>query len=120
MCFEHAPHLAIPIHHIIFKRTRGLAIQIHHHAPSCGDSDSSYIFNTPFPMGPIPVYHISLRVPLFGDCSSAYHPKNALHVAIPVRHVSYTRISLGRFRFIMYLKHAPSFRDSGYPLPLNT
>ena len=114
---KHAPlpHWTIPVCHVFSARPSfGHSVSSDHlktylwfgdsdssylaHAPSFGDSGASDIFNTPLPMGRILVHHISLRVPSFGDCGSACHPKTP-------------------FRFIMYLEHAPSFGDSGYHTP---
>ena len=65
------------------------------HAPSFGDSDSSYILDT--------ARHLAIPVRLF----SFFRPP---HLAIPVHQYvhRFRLISSQRFRFIMYVGHAPS------------
>ena len=88
------PHLAIPVHHIsttcplVWRFRFIIYLQ---HAPSFGDSGSSYVLNT---------------APSFGDSGSSY--------------VVNTPPSFGDSVFIIYLKHAPSSCDSGSSHILNT
>ena len=74
-------------------------------APSRGDSSSSCILNTHHParLNPSPL----------GETGSSYILNTPPHVAIQVHDISYTSSSFGDPMFITYLKHAPSFGDSG-------
>ena len=81
------------------------------HAPSFGDSASSYIYNA--------------HAPSFGDSGFSYIYKTPSHLAFPVHNMSFgdsgssfilKRPLVWRFRLFLYLKHpphAPSFGDSG-------
>ena len=97
----------MPVHHI--HETRPLTWGIHHISttrPLIVDSGSSYIYNMPSHLA-FPVHSI-LNTPL--------------HLAIPDPHKIYLKHAplVWRFRLFLYLKHAPSFCDSGSAYIYNT
>ena len=93
--------------------------------PFC-DSDASYILTqyvkharsfaeTPHNLA-TPIHHGSSTCPLlFGFSGSTYIDilSGRPHLATPVPYMPYKRPLIWRFRFIIYLKRASLFRDSG-------
>ena len=103
-------HLAVPVHHITEAPSliRWFQFIIYlEHAPSFGDSGSSYNLNT----SPPP--------PSFGDSGSSHMFNTTHHLAVPVHHITEAPSLIRWFQFIIYLEHAPSFGDSGSSYNLN-